>query len=191
MSATWCSHHLRNKSAAAEDENSFHDHLEGSSSIFSKHEVAVVFPQNCVSGQGCSWWGSCSWWLSELRLASATARKEGERNFNIIRLLNLRLLEGTAVTPQERDCGLVEVPLGSGSGVGQGEVGHRACKMSLGGLLSCLVFYWRSNGRGKGEKRSWEKEWRWWRLVPHRSRQPLQLLCTHLTLFLAVVASSL
>lgn len=40
------------------------------------------------------------------------------------------------LTPQERDCGLVEVPLGLGSRGVQGQVGHRPWKMSPGGLLS-------------------------------------------------------
>lgn len=69
----------------------------------------------------------------------------------------MQFLQGTDVTPQERDSG--RNPSRFREWKGQGDVGHRACKMSPGGLFYCLGIYCRSSEIGKGEKESWEKEW--------------------------------
>lgn len=63
------------------------------------------------------------------------------------------LLQGAAVTPQERDCGLVEVPPGLGSGTVQGEVGHRACKMSPGDLAFLFGFFLKEQREREGTER--------------------------------------
>lgn len=97
----------------------------------------------------------------------------------------MQLLEGTDVTPQERDSG--RSPARFREWRRQGDVGHRASKMSPGGLFSCLGIYYRSNGRGRGEKESWKRsggDGDWF-------STETASLCSQLTLFSVVAAPSL